>query len=532
MITNNGKDIIGKFMLGQIPNFATHVAVGCGAIPLKTTDTAPDNSILEAKDRLDFEMTRAPIISRGFVDQTYQYSISSKSLTNNIATINIGTHVLQIGDGISVDLDEADPVFDGSHRIISIGTNTVSYSSNSANVTQVSKTGTAIGSKTKISFTAALPSENKYEVTEVGLWSAPNNILAVGQDSRLLFSFQDSWQSHASSVVSPIFKNNLGTAESLDYASVSEKVFYASTSNISFHSTNRRLRKEGPRFGNTSIFVRGDSSKITGDDNSWVEDDLVYNITYVAITDNVATIETSIASSVNVGDSVTIQGVTGDTFFNGIYDVSSVNIANKSFSFSLIHANVIRTAKTGATATIKSTHIHLNNVNFNIGQNSASDILSLSLSIIDKDSIGNGTPDRVKILMEFYRNEISTTSGYAKKEITILGGDYPGGVALSPLAKSSHQVVSFPISSLLTSTDFSSSEVTICRIYSSVIYGGVPSSNHFVCFDGLRLDNVTTENPVYKMSAYSIVQNSTGNPIIKLSNSNNYIEFRFSLGIS
>ena len=523
MITNNGKDIIGKFMLGQIPNFATHIAIGCGAVPLKTTDSLEDITILQAKDRLDFEMTRAPIVSKGFVDQTYQYAITNKSLTSNVATLTIGSHVLQVGDSVSVNLDTADPIFDGTYRVSAVTSTTISYiSNNPTNVISVSATGTLVGSKTKVSFTAALPSENKYEITEVGLWSAPNNVLATGQDSHILFSFQDSWQAHGSSVVNPIFKNNLGTGEAFDYSVVPEKIFYASTSNVALHSGNRRDRKEGPRFGNNTLFVRGDTCEITGSTNNWVANDMVYDVTYVSLVDNVATIETSQTSSINIGDTVTIEGVLVDTFFNGIYTVTAVNVGSKSFSFALTHANVTRVARTG-TVTVKAVHVHLNNVNFNISENSASDILTLAFSVIDKTSIGTETPDSVKILLEFYKNEISLTAGFAKKEIE---------VPYEELLLSSHQSISFPISELITSTDFSANDISICRIFSSVIVGGNPSPDHFLTFDGLRLDNITVENPVYKMSGYSIVQNIEGYPIIKLSNSNNYIEFRFTLGIS
>ena len=33
MITNSGKELIAKFLLGQVPAFATHIAVGIGARP-------------------------------------------------------------------------------------------------------------------------------------------------------------------------------------------------------------------------------------------------------------------------------------------------------------------------------------------------------------------------------------------------------------------------------------------------------------------------------------------------------------------
>ena len=49
MITNNGKEIIAKFLLGQAPAYATHIALGCGAKPNSTGD-------FSAKEVMDFEM--------------------------------------------------------------------------------------------------------------------------------------------------------------------------------------------------------------------------------------------------------------------------------------------------------------------------------------------------------------------------------------------------------------------------------------------------------------------------------------------
>lgn len=66
MITNTGKSIIGKYLLGQAPAYASYIAVGCGAQPLDTTDPYGDYS---NKDNLDFEMFRVPVSSRGFVNE-------------------------------------------------------------------------------------------------------------------------------------------------------------------------------------------------------------------------------------------------------------------------------------------------------------------------------------------------------------------------------------------------------------------------------------------------------------------------------
>ena len=101
MITNNGKDLISKYLLGQAPAYATHISVGCGATPLDQNDTEPTD--IPTKKRMDFEMTRVPVSSRGFVEE----------------------------NGV-----------------------------------------------TKVALIAQLPTENRYEISEVGLWSAANNSLA------------------------------------------------------------------------------------------------------------------------------------------------------------------------------------------------------------------------------------------------------------------------------------------------------------------------------------------------------------------
>jgi len=97
MITDSGKEIIAKYLLGQIPSYASHISIGCGASPLDANDVAPLPAVLAEKTKMDFEMIRVPISSRGFVDEN-------------------GT--------------------------------------------------------TKVSFTAELPKESKYDITERGLWSS------------------------------------------------------------------------------------------------------------------------------------------------------------------------------------------------------------------------------------------------------------------------------------------------------------------------------------------------------------------------
>ena len=53
MITNTGKYIIAKYLLGQTPAYASYMALGCGTKPLDTSDSPADYS---TKESLDFEM--------------------------------------------------------------------------------------------------------------------------------------------------------------------------------------------------------------------------------------------------------------------------------------------------------------------------------------------------------------------------------------------------------------------------------------------------------------------------------------------
>jgi hypothetical protein len=371
MITNDGKQVLSKFLLGQAPAYATHVSIGCGAIPLDGNDPMPEG--IEDKENLDFEMIRVPITSRGFVE------------------------------------DEGE---------------------------------------LKIALTAELPTEDRYQISEVGIWSAAGNSLARGFDSHIIFDFNEKWEIHDTSIRPIPVLNDLGTTEDL-FIDTDEKIFSAPVGITAFQTVQRIERKEGPRFLNRSIFMRGDSATILEDEES------------------------------------------------GIWSLSE-----------------------------DSTHIHFNGTNLGISQNSPIDELRLALSLIDIDNVGaSGIPNFVRIFVEFYTNESSFDTGFGKLQIELDGSVFEG---------SRYQVVSLPIKDLITTPDFSASQIRTARIsvYIDVTEEGVGSENHYIALDGFRIENVTTENPLYKMVGYSIIQNSLGSTIGKNQNTNNYVEFRFGLGVS
>lgn len=383
--------------------------------------------------------------------------------------------------------------------------------------------------ETKISLIAELPTENRYEISEVALWSGANNALAKGFDSRILFDFQEAWESHAVNVNTIPFKPEIGLGG--DIQDGRDLVFRANSGDPVLEELDRKNRKEGPRFLNRSIFMRGDSSNIVGADGSWRSDIVSYEITNKQVDDNIVTLFTEVDHSFSVGTTVTIENVGED--FDGTYIVSDVP-SNSSFSYPKTLDNLGLEAASGQ-ATTESTHIHLNSVNFDISRNSPQDEISLAFSLVDREAAGSGGVEFVKILVEFFRNEVSQDVGYAKIEAYIDGEEF---YEITESGTEYNQYKSFriPISELITTPDFTSSQIRVARIFCFIgveedeqIIG---STNHYIALDGFRIDNTQTENPLYKMVGYSPIQNANGFTVNKFPNTNNYVEFRFGLGVS
>lgn len=523
-------------MLGQTNAYATHLSIGCGARPYAVSEGGPTLSELLEKEYMDFEMIRVPVSSKGFVDNSRNYTINNFGITNNIATVSTTVNNdIRVGEIVTIS-GASNSSLNGSHMVIEIipGSNSIVFDLLAANAS--GSGGNILVGRTSLSLTAEIPTDNRYEITEIGIWSAPNNSLAGLSDSRFIFNFAGNWVEHSSSITQPPVLENFGSGADFDQTIVTQKIFYINSSNTVFANVLRKQRKEGPRFLNRGLLIRGDTSVITGPAGSWIA-----------------------------------SGVQNNEI---------------------------------------PTHIHLDNINFDISRNSPADILNLGFSLVDKNSTGNDLPNNVKILFEFFTNETNTGSNFAKIEAYIDGSKFANnrhqvvsipifqgineaskitaevlgasgngtivtyttngahnfekgqsvtvenmipaeynvtnaeivsvGVGTFSIARDTTTSVtqggsafSYPNERFLTDGQFSSPDIRVCRVFVSVENNlGQPSLDHYICFDGLRLENVSTENPLYKMTGYSVVSNENGFPIVKSANNNGYVEFRFDLGVA
>lgn len=362
MITNAGKKIISKFLLGQAPEYASYIAAGCGPTSLLPTESLTTQEIIDIKGKnsLDFEMFRVPIISKGFVRD---------------------------------------------------------------------------GGVEKIVLKAEMPTDQRYQITEIGLFPAATNILAGAYDSKTLavFSPDESWNLISASGIS--------TISLLSYPPSASAAFLSSD-DTAFNSVSRKNRQEPPRFTNRSLMINGNMSTIS----------------------------------------------TGLNIIPSGYGVENSTLA------------------------------------FNFSQNLPGDEILLAISILSKNENNNNAPDEVRFVIEFINDLPSSGVGIRfARASSVLDG--------SNLVSNRYHIIRKTISSFFLDDGFSWANINKIRIYASVIESNAPSSNYQIIFDGLRLQNNTTENPLYSLVGYDIVKESSRYPIVKTENSNNYIEYRFNVGV-
>jgi hypothetical protein len=381
MITNTGKSIIAKYLLGQAPAYASYIAIGCGATPLDTADEIGDYS---TKTNLDFEMFRVPISSRGFVNE----------------------------DGVD-----------------------------------------------KIVLTAELPTEERYEISEIGIYSAGSNPSAGAYDSKTVFAFTqtENWQyvTTASAVAIDTESNALDAPNYDNIIAIADPVFQTSADNPIFFKSPRVARYERPRFLNNVIMIKGNEADLD------IESD---------------------------------SGPTQDTFEIGA----------------------------------GSNYIRLSGTTVDFTKNSPTDQLRLAFSIVNRDgTYGSGTqPERARVLVSF---ENTSGTQFARLEAEVAddssGGQYD-------FATERYFVVTKQLQQLYRTSGFDWNDVSVVKIYACVIDGVNPSGNYYVALDALKLENVTTVNPLYGLTGYSVIQTSGAATVVKSPNTNNYVEFRFSVDLS
>ena len=383
MITNTGKNILSKFLISQAPAYASYIAIGCGPKPLLPNHifTTEEKTEYAAKNALDFEMLRLPIVSRGYIK------------------------------------DEA-----GQEKIV---------------------------------FTAELPTQERYEISEVGVYSAGTNPSAVGFDSRMLYTFSENegWEyfdvglnsSNKIDLLTDLDETSLAATNDIN---VTDPAFFFTSTNSIFAYQNRVARYERPRILNGSLAIVGDKSTLSTTSGQMV-------------------------------------------------------------------------------AGVGSDYMKLSGTSVNFNKNAPTDLLKLAFSVMNKNgNVGTDIPDQVEILVQF----VSSTNNavYANFQVDLALGT---GTNQHDFTNNRYVVVSKQLQELYYSAGFSWGLIDEIRVYTSVTDSATVSDNYYVAFDGIRIDNITTQNPLYGLTGYTVFMTEGGETVIKNQNTKNYIEFRFAIDV-
>lgn len=388
MITNDGKQIIGKFLLGQAPEFATHIAAGCGSQPLFPGQTLSSDDIneLKQKDALDFEALRVPITAKGFVKE----------------------------DGVE-----------------------------------------------KIVFKAEMPTEQRYQISEVGFYPSDSNAVAGAFDSKALsvFTPTETWvvysQDSSSSVLSITDDSVLADA-SANFI-VDDIAFYLSSDSTVFDNENRKLRQEPTRFYTNALAVSGSSSFI----------------------------------DINVDGSYSVA--------SGGYRVENSTVA------------------------------------FNLSQNLPTDQIKMVFSVISKIANNDTAPDKVRVILDFVNDlpGLDLESPKARLGIELEQSDFTVlNTGQSPDPQSRYRSITRTISQFNVDDTFSWANINLVRLYACALDSGDnPLDTYYIAFDGLRLENISLDNPLYGLVGYNIIRSDFAYPVLKAQNTNNFVEYRFGIGV-
>jgi hypothetical protein len=452
MITNTGKALIAKYLIGQAPAYATYMGFGCGTKALSSTETFSDYS---EKSSLEFEMFRAPIISRGYVNE------------------------------------------DGEDKIV---------------------------------LTAQLPTEERYEITEIGVFSGAANPSALQNDSRnfILFNEVENWEYHSQDgalqipFISQPFHTDPGNV-----ISTTEKAFSVDSNNPTLSNSFRVDRQERPRFLNTKLIVRGDISDLG----------LSANISGVVSDGTSVTYTTSVPHTLVPGTTgINITGITPTQ-----YNLPGVTIASvpSPTTFTVSQSGLSGDYVSGGSVTTKnlviradSDHVHRTGFNVNLNRSSPIDEIRFAFSVLNKNgTLDNEYPDRVILILDFSDVDSTASGEFARMQIDLSNGT--GGIDEGEWdwAENRFAVAKSQIQELYQTPLFNWANVEVVKIFACVIKNNQPSENFYVAMNGIRFENKSSISPIYGMSAYSEVQTPAGNPLVKDLNTSNLSEFRFGIDL-
>jgi len=531
MITNTGRYIITKYLLGQVPAYASYIAVGCGAKPKK--------------------------------DLTF--SVTKKAASSGVATItfsNAQSHTFNIAD--SIYIVDVDPRIDGTRVITAKTSTTVSFlieSTDTISLTTLSGySGNASYSYTfkesldfemlripitsrgyvrengisKVVLTAELPTPDKYEITELGIYPAVKNPSANGLDSQPIFLFSETevWAAHKNGgvVAIPEITEKLSNQDDSIDPSVAAtetegKIFMVNADNEAFALDLRINRQEKPRFLNDTIVLRGDSCSIVEDATYGLEVEDIDAMHIHKSDINVDLSKQSPVDQLKLAFSILSKEAIDE---NGISGGTAIDYAKIMVRFASVdHLAGEHTAEFAQMNVRLDSSTDFSDNRYFVSTQELQDLYQTSQFA--------WTLADYAIIYASVAAKYSATATQAAGVVTITTA-HPHGYAVG------HTVYLNPTGapeSTLQGHEITYVSNNVLKYTGSIPVGGITSvssksANYYVALDAMRFENIANISSVYGLVGYSEVStNYEGYPraIPKKQNTSNFIEFRYALDV-
>jgi len=529
MLTNTGKNILAKYLIGQTPAYASYIAFGCGPAAID----ADGGSFGDYSDKknLDFEMFRAPIVSRGYVTETDQATITNAAGNGSVITYT-ATNNFNAGDtvdivGINVagyNKTNALIATATSSQFTVVGTNTGTWTSG----------GVATKVTSSIVFTAQLPTEERYEITEIGVYSAGSNPSAGTSDSRILYSFGvgENWEYHQSSGASTLTKYSQTLDKLADLTvpdgattgsiNVPDLAFQANSDNSIFDSSVRIGRNERSRFLNNTVIVRGDASSVTGSDSSMVvssEDGTHLHLNGISLNLD----KNSGQDELRLGLSVINK------------DADSSNPSDVKVIIDFVSSDDI----TGLNQQYARMRTHLTAVGDNFNNNRYFVATSKLEDLEKSQEFSWRNVTAIKIFVSIPTAQMDITHKEITDNVATLTFATPhsfgvgGRVTISDVGSPYNgvkKITAVSTDKLTLSFDATGTNLSKTAVSPAGHANGY-SSKYYVGLDSVRIENTTTVNPLYGLVGYTVAKTTGGLPIIKETNTSSLLEFRFAMDV-
>ena len=601
MITNKGKNIIAKYLIGDAPAYASYLALGCGPKPraninektgvstgtitgtilstgapavdgkfitpitglsstvglvvgmnltktagegafgpsttitsidgpnritvtssvsehtagLVTFNTGGVASLLSVSSTAGLWIGAKVVLTSGdgeFVNQQETIITAISSLTN--FTITPGPTVNLLSATLSIEIDPRKEVLD--FEMFRIPISSRGY---------VNDDGV-----NKIVLTAQLPTEERYEITEVGVYSAGSNAIAGQYDSKTItaFSADENWElSIENSLFAPSISSaefpefQLSAIDTFNNIITNASAFKTSTTNGLFTNSLRSKRYERPRFLSNVFLLKSNSSEIF--------------TTFLA--------ENSLLEIQEGSGSLQLSGAAVDLSKNSVSDIMKVafSIVSISGNSSAVpdFARVVLEFANADNSQVAQMQINASNDRLNFSNNryivGEKRLDELSYSVGGQFSWRNVSV--IRVYASAIDRLLVTNKVAADGEATITTAsphNLVTGNHFSMFNVDPRLDGNFQVSEVVDSTNFKFE--TIETVSSTIVDPNgildVASKEYFIALDALRVDNISTVNPLYGLTGYSIIQNIDELAIVKSSNTNNYVEYRFILDVT